>query len=133
MFCINCGTKLPDGAKFCFNCGARMPEMPNGTVPESAPAADKEAGAPAGSTASPECHIVVCVVTCHYHQVSEDDLLVSRLLYLLDHLRARRVSGFAFDSSYENIAVSQVLHLCLYRIGADCLRSIPDIWEFVRY
>lgn len=54
MFCINCGTKLPDGAKFCFNCGARMPEMPNGTVPEGAPAADKEAGAPAGSTASPE-------------------------------------------------------------------------------
>lgn len=54
MFCINCGTKLPDGAKFCFNCGARMPEMPNGTVPESAPAADKEAGASAGSTAAPE-------------------------------------------------------------------------------
>ena len=54
MFCINCGTKLPDGAKFCFNCGARMPEMPNGTVPEGAPAADKEEGVPAGSTASPE-------------------------------------------------------------------------------
>ena len=54
MFCINCGTKLPDGAKFCFNCGARIPEMPNGTVPEGAPAADKEEGAPAGSTASPE-------------------------------------------------------------------------------
>ncbi|NWF65800.1 MAG: zinc-ribbon domain-containing protein [Chloroflexi bacterium] len=22
MFCMNCGTKLPDGAKFCSNCGA---------------------------------------------------------------------------------------------------------------
>lgn len=22
MFCVNCGTKLPDDAKFCFNCGA---------------------------------------------------------------------------------------------------------------
>lgn len=25
MFCINCGTKLPDGAKFCFECGAKLP------------------------------------------------------------------------------------------------------------
>lgn len=22
MFCMNCGTKLPDGARFCFSCGA---------------------------------------------------------------------------------------------------------------
>ncbi len=22
MYCINCGTKLPDGAKFCFECGS---------------------------------------------------------------------------------------------------------------
>lgn len=22
MFCMRCGTKLPDGAKFCFSCGA---------------------------------------------------------------------------------------------------------------
>lgn len=27
MFCINCGTKLPDGAKFCFNCGAKLGEL----------------------------------------------------------------------------------------------------------
>ncbi|MBS6184548.1 MAG: zinc ribbon domain-containing protein, partial [Clostridium celatum] len=26
MWCINCGTSLPDGAKFCFNCGYKMPE-----------------------------------------------------------------------------------------------------------
>lgn len=24
MFCVNCGAKLPDGAKFCSNCGARI-------------------------------------------------------------------------------------------------------------
>ena len=27
MFCISCGTKLPDGAKFCFNCGAKLEEV----------------------------------------------------------------------------------------------------------
>ena len=26
MFCMNCGTKLPDYAKFCFNCGAKVPD-----------------------------------------------------------------------------------------------------------
>ena len=26
MFCMNCGTKLPDHARFCFNCGAKIPE-----------------------------------------------------------------------------------------------------------
>jgi len=24
MFCVNCGTELPDGANFCFNCGQRV-------------------------------------------------------------------------------------------------------------
>ena len=24
MFCSECGTKVPEGAKFCFNCGARL-------------------------------------------------------------------------------------------------------------
>ena len=23
MFCMNCGTKLPDEAKFCFKCGEK--------------------------------------------------------------------------------------------------------------
>ena len=27
MFCINCGTKLPDEAKFCFNCGTNLEEL----------------------------------------------------------------------------------------------------------
>ena len=26
MFCINCGTKLPDDAKFCYNCGNKVGE-----------------------------------------------------------------------------------------------------------
>ena len=27
MFCMNCGTKLPDKAKFCFNCGVNLKEF----------------------------------------------------------------------------------------------------------
>ena len=23
MFCMECGTRLPDNAKFCFNCGTK--------------------------------------------------------------------------------------------------------------
>ena len=26
MFCMECGTKLPEGAKFCFNCGTKTGE-----------------------------------------------------------------------------------------------------------
>ena len=29
MFCMNCGTRLPDHARFCFNCGAKVPEGPD--------------------------------------------------------------------------------------------------------
>lgn len=28
MYCINCGTKLPDGAKFCFECGSHVNIVP---------------------------------------------------------------------------------------------------------
>lgn len=35
MFCMNCGTKLPDGAKFCFKCGAKVGTMSG--APEAAP------------------------------------------------------------------------------------------------
>ena len=27
MFCMKCGTKLPDEAKFCFNCGFKIPSI----------------------------------------------------------------------------------------------------------
>lgn len=38
MFCMNCGTKLPDNARFCYNCGAKIPEglgQEGTAVPES--------------------------------------------------------------------------------------------------
>lgn len=53
MFCINCGTKLPDGAKFCFNCGARVPDLATDDAPEQAPAAEKGDAAPVVQTAVP--------------------------------------------------------------------------------
>lgn len=47
MFCMNCGTKLPDNAKFCYNCGAKIPE---GLGPEGAAAPESpEPSAPAAS------------------------------------------------------------------------------------
>ena len=36
MFCMNCGTKLPDGAKFCMNCGT-----PVGSVGKAAASGSK--------------------------------------------------------------------------------------------
>ena len=44
MFCMNCGTKLPDHAKFCYNCGAKIPEK-LGTATSESP----EPSAPAAS------------------------------------------------------------------------------------
>ena len=32
MFCMNCGTQLPDGAKFCMNCGTKVGEVGAGAV-----------------------------------------------------------------------------------------------------
>lgn len=35
MFCMNCGTQLPDNVKFCGMCGAQMPAQPQqGTAPQ---------------------------------------------------------------------------------------------------
>ena len=56
MFCINCGTQLPDSAKFCFACGQKIdvfpkPEAPaeevEEVIPESVPEAPTEAPAEA--------------------------------------------------------------------------------------
>ena len=37
MFCMNCGTKLPDKAKFCYNCGEKIniEEESNNNAPSS--------------------------------------------------------------------------------------------------
>jgi len=38
MFCMNCGTQLPDGSQFCMKCGARLAAAPAGGAPQAAPA-----------------------------------------------------------------------------------------------
>ena len=37
MFCMKCGTKLPDDAEFCFKCGTRVPKAAAGSTTESQP------------------------------------------------------------------------------------------------
>ncbi len=37
MFCMNCGTKLPDGAKFCMNCGTKVGSLDAAPAPTPAP------------------------------------------------------------------------------------------------
>lgn len=39
MFCMQCGTELPDGAKFCFNCGASQGDSRNNSGSVAVPAA----------------------------------------------------------------------------------------------
>ena len=33
MFCISCGSRLPDGASFCAGCGARVPSSSSAVGP----------------------------------------------------------------------------------------------------
>ena len=35
MFCMECGTKLPDHAKFCFHCGAKVETPDDAPTPEA--------------------------------------------------------------------------------------------------
>ncbi len=39
MFCENCGSRLPEGAKFCGDCGAKLEAQSAGAVPVGAAAA----------------------------------------------------------------------------------------------
>lgn len=34
MFCMNCGAKLPDGAKFCMSCGCKLGVVAEAPTPE---------------------------------------------------------------------------------------------------
>ena len=55
MFCIRCGTRLPDEAAFCPSCGTPVtiaPEAPGSSVPLVADASGPLAGAADGSAAT---------------------------------------------------------------------------------
>ena len=49
MFCMECGTQLPDGAKFCMNCGTRLGQVgtPAPAVPTSPSVQPEKPKAPA--------------------------------------------------------------------------------------
>lgn len=79
MFCIKCGTQLPDDAKFCFSCGAAIPQSggagSSATAPASATATPSEGPlAPAGvqELKCPSCGAPIhpvfgeTIVTCDY-------------------------------------------------------------------
>ena len=35
MFCMKCGTKLPDDAAFCYKCGAKLPKISDENIEET--------------------------------------------------------------------------------------------------
>ena len=51
VYCINCGTQLPDGAKFCMKCGTRLPDLNAGSVAPQKPTPRKAATPVAGNVA----------------------------------------------------------------------------------
>lgn len=53
MFCMNCGTKLPDNAKFCYNCGAKIPEGLGQEEGTAAPESPEPPASPVPQSAAP--------------------------------------------------------------------------------
>ena len=78
IYCVKCGTQLPDDARFCAKCGTAVPTMGGGAAPTSAaPAAAAASGptlAPAGvqELKCPTCGAPIkptfgeMVITCDY-------------------------------------------------------------------
>ena len=75
MFCVKCGTQLPDDARFCAKCGAALPGGGGGAAPTAAAAAPAApALAPAGvqELKCPTCGAPIkpsfgdMVITCDY-------------------------------------------------------------------
>ncbi len=69
MFCLKCGTQLPDDAVFCLKCGYRLSRTQTPTPPETGPVL---ASADATSLKCPSCGAPVSpkfgemIVTCEY-------------------------------------------------------------------
>lgn len=76
MYCLKCGTQLPDGAAFCYKCGAPVAAAGAGGSAPAAKAQPRPARviAPAGATAlkCPSCGAPISpkfgemVITCEY-------------------------------------------------------------------
>ena len=128
MFCMNCGTKLPDQAKFCFRCGARVPEGmdENGTAgqpadsagsaaaPENAAAAAPEETVPAATAvendqavgqepALPEVPGSHMVLLSKYHIDFPEPLALRRQLWRPFNMEGERRSRLVYDEIQEKI------------------------------
>jgi hypothetical protein len=75
VYCVKCGTALPDGSQFCFKCGAAMPGAGGGAAAPPPPAApESKSIAPAGvqELKCPACGAPIkptfgeMVITCDY-------------------------------------------------------------------
>jgi len=77
MFCMKCGTQLPDDAQFCSKCGARLGPGAARAAPAAAPAAAAPAAAPIAAAGVQELKCPACgapikptfgemVITCDY-------------------------------------------------------------------
>jgi len=76
MFCVKCGTQLPDGAQFCYKCGTALPgaggSAPASAAPSAPPAGKSIAAAGVQSLKCPACGAPIkpafgeMVITCDY-------------------------------------------------------------------
>ena len=60
------------------------------------------------------CHIVVRMITCHYHQWTKDYFLVACFFYCFNNCFACGLFRFAFYGSDKDIVISKVIHLGLH-------------------
>ena len=72
MFCIKCGTQLPDGASFCYKCGTRQKEQPAQAAQPSSPTTTSSPNDSLKEFKCPSCGAPISpkygemVITCEY-------------------------------------------------------------------
>lgn len=71
MFCIKCGTKLPDGVKFCPNCGAYVaPMMQTKTSVEATPNVEVKQMGPQPISLGQAALLVATILLAHLFVVT---------------------------------------------------------------
>lgn len=119
MYCIDCGTKNPDGARFCMECGMRMP------VREALPAvADTGAAAESAPHDSPPSAAPRAV---EEEASSAKDLILSAFRHFEGgrHEEARALCARAIALEPGN-ADAHALMSTLYEHAGDMVRAIEE-------
>ena len=65
------------------------------------------------------CHIVIRMITCYNHQITQNYLLVSCVMYLLDNRGALGICRLTLNGSDEYVLVTKIIHFCLHLIIGD--------------